>query len=412
MNLSTNERAFLKLLSSALFNNSEILEDFEENAEWEEIFTESVAQAMTALVFEGVSMLPKEKQPSAEFMEMWEEESMVSVMKNSYIMYAHKQLIDILNNNDIDCCIIKGAAVAVNYPKPSSRAMGDIDVFVGSENFEKARVLLESKGYEAKENYIIHPHDYKLEKDNVLVELHNELPGVPEGKKGEGLHNIGLNMLKNTANDKLEGVEFYKPKTTENGLIQLLHIINHIASGIGIRQICDWAVYVNNELTEEVWNNELLPLVKENKIFYFTKILTKMCCTYLGLPTEKCRWCTDADDSVCAELLRYILDNGNFGKKEEFGTGNAGVLIGKTPEQGKNVLFSFKTLVNLQNQGCKMWSAVQKYKILKCVAWAYLPVRFIYRILIGERNVHQLGVILSTAKNRYPFISKLKLYRE
>jgi hypothetical protein len=106
------------------------------------------------------------------------------------------------------------------------------------------------------------------------------------------------------------------------------------------------------------------------------------------------------------------MENGNFGNKYDFGVDNAGVLIGNAPDEGRNVFFSFKTLVNLQYRGCKLWKATQKYKILKCVAWAYLPVRYVFRLITGKRDFKHLRSVLSATRRRYPLISKLRLYRE
>ena len=112
--MNINEANFLKLLSASLFADRKLLSDFDNNLDWNKIFNESINQAVTGLVFEAIKYLPDDKRPSRDIYEIWEEESIISVMGNSAIMYAHKELLNIFDNNGIKCSIIKGASAAIN----------------------------------------------------------------------------------------------------------------------------------------------------------------------------------------------------------------------------------------------------------------------------------------------------------
>ncbi|MDO4300589.1 MAG: hypothetical protein Q4D26_04250 [Clostridia bacterium] len=126
-------------------------------------------------------------------------------------------------------------------------------------------------------------------------------------------------------------------------------------------------MFVNNELTADVWQKELEPILREYKILNFTKVLTKMCCKYIGLPFEKCIWCKDADDKACDEFIKNILEDGNFARKNKF---------------------------------------------VSLFACTYIPGRFIKRLFTGERSFKELITIMGSAKKRYPIIKKLKIFRE
>lgn len=146
--MNINEANFLKLLSASLFADRKLLSDFDNNLDWNKIFNESINQAVTGLVFEAIKYLPDDKRPSRDIYEIWEEESIISVMGNSAIMYAHKELLNIFDNNGIKCSIIKGASAAINYPKPDLRIMGDIDIFVNNKDFKKAQEILIEANYD------------------------------------------------------------------------------------------------------------------------------------------------------------------------------------------------------------------------------------------------------------------------
>lgn len=412
MNLSIEENLFLKLLSSALFSEKKYSESFNNNADWRIIYEESCAQAVTALVFESIRLLDEDKKPDKELTELWEEDSIYTVMQNSVKMYAHAELISLLENNGIKYSIIKGAAAAVNYPKPDVRHMGDIDVLVFRKDFERAKVVLSENGYTEKVVYPQIGHEVEFNKNGVSIELHIQAPGVPEGKSGEKLYAVIQEIPENTEVSEIGGVEFCKPCSFYNGIVLILHIISHLGSGIGIRQICDWAMYVKNELNDGVWENFLEPVLNENKILFFTKVLTKMCCKYLGLPIEECLWCVEADDEICDEFMRNILDSGNFGRKQGDRNNSATMLVGNSNQKAIIGWLPLKILGNLQNSGYTAWPLARKNKIVGCFAWTYVPLRFLKRLLRGERSIKELKIIITSAKKRYPLINKLKIFRE
>ena len=53
-------------------------------------------------------------------------------------MVAQDQLIRLMEADQIECVIIKGAAAAMAYPHPSFRTAGDVDFLVKRADYEKA----------------------------------------------------------------------------------------------------------------------------------------------------------------------------------------------------------------------------------------------------------------------------------
>ena len=60
------------------------------------------------------------------------------------LLYEQDKLINLLENNNIPCVILKGCAAAVYYPKPYLRTMGDVDFLVPQNKLEKTMELMES----------------------------------------------------------------------------------------------------------------------------------------------------------------------------------------------------------------------------------------------------------------------------
>ncbi len=410
--MTTNEAIFLKLLSASIFSSEIHIDDLAEDMEWNVIYEESINQTVAALIYESVCRLKASILPYSELMLNWEEESMISVMRNSNIMYEHKALLEILNANGIKCAVLKGAAAAINYPKPDLRNMGDIDILVKEEEFEKVKCLMKENGYD---EIIIFPqvsHELGFKKNNVKFEMHLNAPGVPDGSLGKKISAEIQKIPESTVTARVGGIEFPKPETKHNGLILLLHIIHHLGSGIGLRQITDWAMFVNNELTADIWQKELEPILREYKILNFTKVLTKMCCKYIGLSFEKCIWCKDADDKACDEFIKNIFEDGNFGRKNDARNNSATMLIGNSTQKDIGGFPVYKMFCNLQNAGKRAWPLARKNKFVSLFAWTYIPGRFIKRLFTGERRFKELITIMGSAKKRYPLIKKLKIFRE
>ena len=101
----------------------------------------------------------------------------------------------------------------------------------------------------------------------------------------------------------------------QNGIVLLLHVVQHLISGLGLRQIIDWMMFVNSELNDETWRLEFQPILRKIKLEKFAIILTRMCQLHLGLRTEDITWCHSADPLLCNKLLDHFMEKGNFGRK-------------------------------------------------------------------------------------------------
>ena len=97
----------------------------------------------------------------------------------------------------------------------------------------------------------------------------------------------------------------------ENGLVLLGHI-NHLEEGLGLRQILDWALYVDKALGDDTWEHTFAPVVHRLGLDRLAITVTRMCQLYLGLRPD-ITWCASADEKVCDSLMNYIMEQGNRG---------------------------------------------------------------------------------------------------
>ena len=133
------EQAILDLVRKALFG-AEVV--FPPSIEWSDVLQEAQVQSIVGLT---VKALPDDIPLSVK--NEWETLALSQLAGTLRYWNAQDELHLLLTQNNIPYVILKGAAAAMLYPDPFSRAMGDIDFLVPPEHFEQAKALLTENGY-------------------------------------------------------------------------------------------------------------------------------------------------------------------------------------------------------------------------------------------------------------------------
>lgn len=260
------------------------------------------------------------------------------------------------------------------YPNPYLRAAGDIDFLVRRCDYEKTAVLLEKNGF--KLSHEKHPgqHHYGYRYRAVTFELHCRLGSIKQSD--DTLISLFEEGIMNS--DRIEIGSFSFPVLPEdlNGLSLLFHINQHLRSGLGLRQIIDWMMFVDR-LPADVWDNQVLPMLRQTGMEKLALTVTAMCQQYLGLR----KIVEESDSYPSQELMDYILEKGNFGKKsgEEGKIASVSMLITSPARFGKR----------LQKGGMLRWKAAKKHHILRPFAWIYQIGFITTELLKNHVSPHQ-----------------------
>lgn len=342
----------LILLKTALFNSQLYIPD---DANWDKIFESAKAQCIVPLLTPYVPMDQRNK---------WLEVSYQNKAHLMKMLHEQNSLVKLFEANDVPFVILKGTAAAVYYPRPASRTYGDIDIYLSKEHFETAKNLLQANGYK-----YIHDEDrhYEYMKNGIEFELHSKYCS----NHYNNIEHILLNGLSNAVECSVCNSSFPLLPTYENGLVLLGHIMMHLkTSGIGLRQIIDWMMFVHKELDDISWENHFRPFVVKAGLEKLAINVTFMCKKWLGLPDE-ITWCNDADEEVVDQLLIRVLDDGNFGQD-------------RAPvESIKKSMKRVGIFRHLQQNGIDNWPLAQKYQIFRPFAWFYQLFRYLFSGIIG-----------------------------
>ena len=314
--------------------------------------------------------------------------------KASYILYCHSQdeLKKILDDACIPFIILKGNASAISYADPTCRMMGDIDILVPQDMYDKTKDILSSAGYEKgydNGRYC----GYKKEKTS--IEVHHHFSHFEE-YDFESYIIDGLNSRELAL---VDGHEFTMLPKLANGIVILDHFRRHLQSSVGLRQTIDWMMYVYRNLDDDYWNNEFKAILEEKGLVKFVVTLTRMCQLYLGLPNT-ISWCKDADDDIAQRLMDNVVISGNFGKKNKKGT----------KVESVNVSIKNEGLFHmLQRVGESTWTAYQKHHWLKPFCWLYQFFRFAIKFIKLGRTPAQLNSDKYRSKDRYELLKELNI---
>ena len=162
----------------------------------------------------------------------------------------------------------------------------------------------------------------------------------------------------------------------------LAHMEQHLAtSGIGLRQVCDWAVTAH--ALRNCFDGETLALLERCGLLRFAQIMTRLCEKHLGLPP--CSWITDASDALVDAMLADVLDGGNFQSqytKRPF----AAVLTDAYDVSGKGKTSLFRNYIRYLKKYLRQNEPWAKSRLWLPVFGVFLPARWGVRVLLGKRK--------------------------
>lgn len=315
------------------------------------------------------------------------------------LMGVQQDVCRLLKKAGIPCAVLKGAAASSAYPNPAHRSMGDVDLIVKPEDFDRAYALLIQDAEFIGENY----RHKELRKNGIIIELHRAFSTFSDPQKRTLLDGWIFEGIDAAHPVSLEGYAFPMLPMQPHGLVLLEHINVHMESGLGLRQIIDWMMFADRNLSDEIWTATFAPRVQQLGLENLALTVTRMCQLYLGLRNDL-TFCHSADDPLCRELMAHILKQGNFGRKQPKSHNKiVGIL-----STAKNIPALFRVL---QRYGCINWPAVQKYPFLKPFAWIHQICRYIRKSFQLKHPVRQLCYSLKRAHSQDILFDRLGVTR-
>ena len=271
MNDITAIFAFLKYCLGSKENMSRVITGMD----WQELYSFASKQALLGLCFDGIERLGKEypeelkRNPiGRELLMTWMGKAQQIRRQNMKVNAVASKLFSMLREDGMRCCILKGQGNALMYPNPYSRTPGDIDVWIDAS---RERIMeYAQKKFELGDDIRLQHLETSL--DGVPVELHF----FPCSMNNILYHARLQKWFRRNADLQCSHIvglpdgtgDIAIPTTAFNVVYQLTHLYHHFFDeGIGMRQIIDYFLVVNDFSKNVFLNNDLsnhpVPLSKE-----------------------------------------------------------------------------------------------------------------------------------------------------
>ena len=240
------------------------------------------------------------------------------------------EVIELLAQHDIPATLIKGYSLSGLYPDPDMREFGDVDIYVGEENYHRAAEIVTAAYPDAHWHSDIRGGIHFIlvldEKQDRVVELHRVTMEFADAK-ADALYQAFTHkhLAQTTTTVDIYGKAIPVPSAAYNALYVFMHAWHHFEStGVGLRQLGDWALCLSQahaQASSEEWQalvseiGELLTALHMTKVWQtFGHLLVQE----LGLPHEAFPLYTTKYQRRAKRLLRQMLRDGHGGRPATF----------------------------------------------------------------------------------------------
>ena len=233
---------------------------------------------------------------------------MHTIQNQSHMRIKLRQAWQAMENAGLRAVLMKGAGLAAYYPSPEQRQWGDIDLYVGKEQYHPACAAIREAfpGALKFDEELDHYKHYNIIADGVSIETHRvtvDLQHPIDAKRYEAMEQEGMKQSERLVMS--DGLEVRVPQKTFNALLIMLHSWEHVMSkGANIRQLCDLALLLHHT-AEQIDKDRLERDLKALHLMDVWQIYAYILVYGLGLPVQKSLFYTD---KVAPRAIRMLED--------------------------------------------------------------------------------------------------------
>jgi len=221
-------------------------------ADWPTLKALADAQGLSAVVLDGI-----DKQNSNDLPLQMKLEWIGEVLQSYEQRYGHyiqaiKEMARFYNGHGYKMMILKGYTCSLDWAKPEHRPCGDIDIWLFGKQEEADEKLRKELGIKVDSS---HHHHTVFEWKGFTVENHYDFVNVYAHKSSRELEKIFKELGKDDSHFvEVSGEKVYLPSPNLHALFLIRHMVSHFAAAeITLRQVLDWAFFVEKHTSEIDW---------------------------------------------------------------------------------------------------------------------------------------------------------------
>lgn len=249
------------------------------------------SQSLVPLIYRGAYNCGID--PKSDIMQRYQIQYFRHLVSSDKQMRAVEQICAVFEQNGIDHMPLKGCELKKLYPRPEMRSMGDADILIRLEQYERIPALMRQLQYEAvKES----SYDFCWQGADLYAELHKRLfsPAQADlyGWFGDGWGKA----------QQAEGCRYEMTREDEYVYI-FTHMTKHFRfCGIGVRHFVD--LYVYRQAYPDLDEGMIEQAMAQLKLLDFYRNVRRMLTVWFeSVPA----------DSVTDMISEYAFSSGSFG---------------------------------------------------------------------------------------------------
>jgi hypothetical protein len=190
----------------------------------------------------------------------------------------------------------------------------------------------------------------------------------------------------------------------------LLHMIAHMTSeGIGLRHLCDWAVFADSIDSAE-FSFVFEAKLKSFGLWKFAQIMTLVSEKYLGISKKVWAQNCDAGGDLIEDVIADILSGGNFGKKDMNRYREIKYISNRNERTVDSKGMVSQVFLTLNQKVRKDYKVIGKHAVLLPLGWVAEGGKYLGYLVSGQRKNTDTSKMLAEASKRKSIYSKMDLF--
>ena len=327
MGLNKNQQALLELVKAGLWAQPIQGSKFkiQGSIDWEKVYQLAKEQAVVGLLAAGMENLNDNLTvniPLALKLQIIGVALQIE-QRNKEMNSFIADIVEKMRQADVYTLLVKGQGIAQCYEKPLWRTSGDIDFFLSSDNYNKAKsffIPLSSGGKPERQ----FSKEWGMNIGSWYVELH----GTQRTGLSTMVDEVVDGVQRTVFNDgKVRSTEFqvsgskvqvFLPAADEDVFFVFTHFIKHFykEGGVSIRQLCDWCRLLW-KYRDSLDSGLLESRIRKAGLMAEWRAFAKLAVDYLGMPVEAMPLFDlnadlDLNKKKAEKILTFILKGGEW----------------------------------------------------------------------------------------------------
>lgn len=225
------------------------------SVDWMTVKAVAERQGLSAVVLDGIDLAtdPKHSTLNTQLKLEWIGE----VLQNYEARYSQYEkaigsLAGWYNRHGFKMMLLKGYGLSLNWPNPKHRPCGDIDIWLFDRYKDADSCIASDKGLRIDNS---HHHHTVFEWEGFTVENHYDFLNVHHHKSNVEMERVLKDLGQDDSNYvNICGERTFLPSANLHALFLLRHSMSNFAStGMPLRQLLDWAFFVEKHGREIDW---------------------------------------------------------------------------------------------------------------------------------------------------------------